>query len=76
MLKRYIGHQSPVSIVLNGEDFGYVETGDSIAVPDELANSLSWPEDNWADGAAKAKAKPKASTADTSDNKNDEKSGE
>jgi hypothetical protein len=74
MLKRYIGHQSPVSVVLGGEDFGYVETGDSIAVPDDLANTLSWPEDNWADGAAKAKAKP--STAAKSDNKNDEKSGE
>jgi hypothetical protein len=68
MLKRYIGHQSPVSIVLNGEDFGYVETGDSIAVPDELANSLSWPEDNWADGAAKS------STKGTTDTKNDGKS--
>jgi hypothetical protein len=74
MLKRYIGHQSPVSVILGGEDFGYVETGDSIAVPDDLANSLSWPEENWADGAAKAQSK--ASTADTSTNKNDEKSGE
>jgi hypothetical protein len=68
MLKRYIGHQSPVSIVLNGEDFGYVETGDSVAVPDDLANSLSWPEANWEDGAAKS------STKGTTDTKNDGKS--
>jgi hypothetical protein len=70
MLKQYIGHQSPVSVILGGEDFGYVETGDSIVVPDDLANSLSWSEENWADGASKPKAK--SSTT----NKNDEKSGE
>jgi hypothetical protein len=72
MLKRYIGHQSPVSVVLGGEDFGYVETGDSIAVPDDLANSLSWPEENWEAGAAK----PKPRTAGKTTNKSDEKSGE
>lgn len=66
MLKLYIGHQSPVSVILGGEDFGYVETGDSIVVPDDLANSLSWPEENWADGAAKS------STPDKSDEKSDE----
>jgi hypothetical protein len=70
MLKQYIGHQSPVSVVLGGEDFGYVETGDSIVVPDDLANSLSWSEENWAAGASKSKAKS------STDNKNDEKSDE
>lgn len=74
MLKRYIGHQSPVSVVVGGEDFGYVETGDSIVVPDDLANSVSWPEENWAAGAAKPRGK--TSTSNKSDNKNDEKSGE
>ena len=70
MLKRYIGHQSPVSVVIGGEDFGYVETGEAIAVPDDLANSVVWPEENWEDGAAKASTPAKADTKKT------EKSGE
>lgn len=74
MLKRYVGHQSPVSVILGGEDFGYVETGDSIVVPDDLADALSWPEENWEDGAPKPKAKTKAK-APADDNSN-EKSGE
>jgi hypothetical protein len=39
-------------------------------VPDDLANSLSWSEENWAAGASKSKAKS------STDNKNDEKSDE
>lgn len=74
MLKRYIGHQSPVSVVLGGEDFGYVETGDSIVVPDDLAKTISWPDTNWEDGPSKADSKTK--TKANTDNKNDEKSGE
>lgn len=70
MLKRYVGHQSPVSVVIGGEDFGYVETGESIAVDDELAKTVVWPEENWEDGAAKASTPAKA------DNKKTEKSGE
>jgi hypothetical protein len=67
MLKRYIGHQSPVEVVIGGENFGTVETGDQIVVPDDLADSISWSEDNWEDGAAKAS---------TTDNKSNEKSDE
>ena len=70
MLKRYIGHQTPVSVVIGGEDFGFVETGEAIAVPDDLANSVIWPEENWEDGAAKASTPAKAETKKT------EKSGE
>jgi hypothetical protein len=51
MLKRYIGRESPARIVIAGKDFGTVETGESIPVPDDLANSVAWPEANWADGA-------------------------
>jgi len=53
MLKRYVGRVSPARIVIGGRDFGTVETGDSIVVPDDLANSVAWPEGNWADGAPK-----------------------
>lgn len=48
MLKRYIGNDE-VTVTLAGQDFGTVNTGDSIPVPDELANSLSWPESLWED---------------------------
>ncbi|MGH7239682.1 MAG: hypothetical protein ACREHG_06405 [Candidatus Saccharimonadales bacterium] len=51
MLKRYIGNISPAKIRIAGQDFGVVETGDAIVVPDELANSVAWPEYNWQDGA-------------------------
>jgi len=50
MLKRYVGQFSPVTVVIAGEDFGLVETGDTIVVPDDLANSVAWAEENWADG--------------------------
>lgn len=61
MLKTYIGDLSPVSVVVGGQDFGAVETGDSIVVPDDLANSVAWPEANWADGPAKKDTKEKDS---------------
>jgi len=51
LLKRYVGQHSPVQVVIAGNDFGFVETGDAIAVPDELANSVAWPESNWSDEA-------------------------
>lgn len=53
MLKRYIGEISPALIRIAGHDFGQVETGDAIVVSDDLANSVAWPESNWADGAPK-----------------------
>lgn len=57
MLKRYIGRTSPARIVIAGREFGVVETGDSIPVPDDLANSVAWPESNWEDGAPKKETK-------------------
>lgn len=50
MLKRYMGPESPVRVVIAGHDFGFVKTGEAIAVPDDLANSVAWPERNWASG--------------------------
>lgn len=48
MLKRYMGRVSPARIVIAGQEFGVVETGDAIVVPDDVANSVDWPEENWA----------------------------
>jgi hypothetical protein len=50
MLKRYMGEISPAKIKIAGRDFGVVETGDAIVIPDDLANSVAWPEANWANG--------------------------
>jgi len=49
MLKRYVGSADEVEVVVAGVSFGLVNNGDAIPVPDELANSVSWPEDNWED---------------------------
>ena len=50
MLKRYINEDvSPAQIRIAGQDFGTVETGDAIVVPNDLANSVAWPEGNWED---------------------------
>jgi hypothetical protein len=59
MLKRYMGVVSPAKIRIAGHDFGVVETGDAIVVPDDLANSVAWPEANWVDGAPAKKNDPK-----------------
>jgi len=72
MLKRYIGHQSPVSVVVGGQDFGYVETGDQIVVPDDLADSVTWPEENWADGDSKPTPRARAKSGDNKTEKSDE----
>lgn len=50
MLKRYIGPADEVTVSINGQDYGIVHNGESIPVPDELANSVSWPENLWDDG--------------------------
>jgi len=51
MLKTYIGPHSPARVVVGGVDFGFVEHGESIAVDDDLADSVAWPEEHWQDGA-------------------------
>ena len=48
-LKRYIGPHDSVTVSVAGNDFGMVEHGSSLAVPDELAESVAWPEDHWED---------------------------
>ena len=53
MLKRYIGPADEVTVSINGQDFGIVHKGESIPVPDELANSVMWPEELWDDGETK-----------------------
>lgn len=58
MLKRYVGSISPAKIRVAGHDFGVVEYGDAIVVPDDLVNSVAWPEANWADGATPKKDDP------------------
>ena len=62
MLKRYIGHVSPASIRIAGQDFGVVETGEAIVIPDELADAVAWPEENWEDGAPESKSKKDSDT--------------
>lgn len=49
MLKRYIGSVAEVSVVIQGTDYGLIKTGESLSVPDEVAENAAWPEDNWED---------------------------
>jgi hypothetical protein len=54
MIKTYRGpFVEGVDVVVAGESFGLVKPGESIAVPDELAEQVAWPESNWSDGPAK-----------------------
>jgi hypothetical protein len=50
MLKRYIGSADEVTVSIMGQDYGIVKKGDSIPVPDDIANAVSWAEENWEDG--------------------------
>lgn len=68
MLKTYIGHVSPATIVINGEEFGALETGESIVVDDDLANSVAWPEENWQDGKPEKSSKSKDDSNAASNN--------
>jgi hypothetical protein len=64
MLKRYIGDVSPATIYVGGQDFGTVETGDSIAIPDDLAESVAWAEENWEDVASQKETKDNTQESD------------
>ena len=48
MLKRYIG-PDPAEIVVNGKSYGEIEPGDSLAVPDDVANAAKWSPKLWED---------------------------
>ena len=61
MLKRYIGPADEVTVSINGQDFGIVHKGDSIPVPDELANSVAWSDVLWDDGEPAKKTNNKES---------------
>ena len=56
-LKRYIGPLESVRLQVAGHEIGIVKQGDSIVVPDELAELTEWQADLWADGAPVAAAK-------------------
>jgi hypothetical protein len=57
MLKRYIGPNDEVRVVVAGTEIGVVKKGDAIAISEELAKSVEWSEDLWADDAPKPEAK-------------------
>lgn len=49
MLKRYIGLVPEVTVTIQGNDYGVIRTGESLSVPDEVAENAAWPESNWED---------------------------
>lgn len=51
MLKRYIGPDEEVKLVVAGYEIGVVKKDEAIVIPDELAELVVWPEKLWADGA-------------------------
>jgi hypothetical protein len=57
MLKKYIGKNSPIDLKLAGEDFGQLDTGQKIAIDDELASQFLWSPRLWEDVVSE---KPKA----------------
>ena len=57
-LKRYKGHFGEgVEVVIMGESYGHLKPGDSVVVPDEIAEQVAWPEDIWEDAKPPAKEK-------------------
>ncbi len=51
MLKTDIGRFDEVEVVVAGNKIGMVRRNEAIAIPDELAALVEWPEKNWRDGA-------------------------
>ena len=49
MLKRYIGPFAVASVSAGGRNLGSVEKGEAIYIPDDLVNSVGWPELSWED---------------------------
>jgi len=66
-LKRYIGPLESVRLQVAGHEIGIVKQGDSIVVPDELAELTEWQADYWADGAPVTPAKVTAKSAKADD---------
>jgi hypothetical protein len=57
-LKRYVGPDSEVSVVVAGREMGIVKNGEAIVVPDELAELVVWQDQLWEDGAPVKKLAP------------------
>ena len=57
-LKRYIGPWPEVDVRIAGIDYGRIEKGASVAVPDDLAEGIYWQPELWEDGADKPVDKP------------------
>jgi hypothetical protein len=72
-LKRYIGPFPAVEVRVAGHDYGVVERGAAIAVPDELADQVIWQDENWEDGAAKAAAEKPVNNKPADNNAKDVK---
>lgn len=61
MLKTYIGQfKEGVEVFVLGVPFGVVKPGESIVVPDDLAEKATWGEDIWKDGPAPGEDKDKS----------------
>lgn len=63
MLKRYVGPDDEVRVVVAGTEIGNVRQGESIAVPDEIAELTVWPDTLWQDGDKKAASKKDSASA-------------
>lgn len=61
MLKQYIGPYDEVRVVVAGIEVGRVKQGESLAIPDEVADSVTWPDTLWQDNAPAAIEAPKDS---------------
>jgi len=70
MLKRYIGSQPEVEVIIRGTSFGALKTGEAIPVPDDIANSVSWPEANWEDVTDGSNPNPNPDTDTNEDEAN------
>lgn len=68
MLKRYIGSFPEVTVTIAGNDYGLAKTGEAIPVPDDIAASVSWSEENWEDVTnGKPATKPEPDTNNDED---------
>lgn len=65
MLKRYIGPIDEVTVTIAGTDYGKVKSGEAIPIPDDVVDSVAWPESNWED------VKPKSSRSKKEDKEAD-----
>jgi hypothetical protein len=63
MLMRYVGPDEAVRVVVAGTEIGVVKQGESIVVPDEIAESTVWPDTLWQDGTEKKTASKKSTSA-------------